>query len=190
LAIEFLRGYARITRGSCEGGGHVPEDNPGAEIDDRFRWKTVVKRIARLVHDPTQAEDYLHSAFIKLEEYRSQHVVNNPAAFLVKAAVNIAIDDSRSRRVRNDAQQTLRGLLNDTRHHAVEHEALEARARLLRVREGLSKLPERTRQIFLMHRMDGMKYREIAQALNVSVSTVEKDIAKAVLFITEWTDGW
>ncbi|MEN8157714.1 MAG: RNA polymerase sigma-70 factor [Bacteroidota bacterium] len=44
----------------------------------------------------------------------------------------------------------------------------------------LEKLPERTRQIFMMNRQDGLKYREIAQKLSISVKTVEANMGKAL----------
>ena len=42
-------------------------------------------------------------------------------------------------------------------------------------------LPERARHIFLLNRIHGCSYDEIAGALNISYSTVERDIAKALL---------
>jgi RNA polymerase sigma-70 factor (ECF subfamily) len=41
-----------------------------------------------------------------------------------------------------------------------------------------------------MHRLENLKYREIAQRLGISQSAVEKHIARAALFLTEWTEGW
>jgi DNA-directed RNA polymerase specialized sigma24 family protein len=41
-----------------------------------------------------------------------------------------------------------------------------------------------------MHRLNNLKYHEIASQLGISQSAVEKHIAKAVLFLTEWTEGW
>jgi RNA polymerase sigma-70 factor (ECF subfamily) len=43
----------------------------------------------------------------------------------------------------------------------------------------LQKLPERCRQIFHMHRMKGIKYRDIAERLSISVKTVEAEMTKA-----------
>ena len=43
----------------------------------------------------------------------------------------------------------------------------------------LKKLPERRMNIFLMHRMDGKKYTEIADHYSVSVKTVEAEMTKA-----------
>lgn len=44
----------------------------------------------------------------------------------------------------------------------------------------LQRLPERRQQIFRMHRLDGMKYTEIASALSLSVKTIEIEISKTL----------
>jgi RNA polymerase sigma-70 factor (ECF subfamily) len=43
----------------------------------------------------------------------------------------------------------------------------------------IKKLPERRMQIFKMHRMDGKKYKEIADQFSISVKTVEAEMTKA-----------
>ena len=43
----------------------------------------------------------------------------------------------------------------------------------------LNKLPERRRQIFLMHRIDGKKQKDIAQIFSISIKTVEAEMSKA-----------
>jgi RNA polymerase sigma-70 factor (ECF subfamily) len=72
----------------------------------------------------------------------------------------------------------------------LQDEVLAARIRLKRVEEGLSRLSPRTREVFLMHRLDNLKYREIAEKLDISQSAVEKHIARAALALTEWMEGW
>ena len=44
----------------------------------------------------------------------------------------------------------------------------------------LESLPERTREIFRLNRQEGMKYREIAEKLSVSVKTVEANMGRAL----------
>lgn len=51
--------------------------------------------------------------------------------------------------------------------------------------DALEQLPERTRTIFLLHRIEGRKYREIAETIGISQSAVEKHIARAALFLAE-----
>jgi RNA polymerase sigma-70 factor (ECF subfamily) len=54
----------------------------------------------------------------------------------------------------------------------------------------LSQVHPRTREIFLLYRVKEMKQREIAAHLRISVSAVEKHIAKAAPFLLEWMEGW
>jgi RNA polymerase sigma-70 factor (ECF subfamily) len=49
-----------------------------------------------------------------------------------------------------------------------------------RVSEVLLDLPGRTREIFLLNRQEGLKYREIAERLSISVKTVEANMGKAL----------
>ena len=44
----------------------------------------------------------------------------------------------------------------------------------------MQKLPERCREIFLLSRIEGLKYKEIAERLNISVNTVENQISIAL----------
>jgi DNA-directed RNA polymerase specialized sigma24 family protein len=67
---------------------------------------------------------------------------------------------------------------------------LAARERLERVRQGLKVLNARTREMFLMHRLDGRRHREIAASFGISCSAVEKHIDKAASFLAAWTEGW
>ena len=47
--------------------------------------------------------------------------------------------------------------------------------------EAVASLPEEVREAFLMRKMDGLKFKQIALRLDVSVSTVEKRVAAALL---------
>ena len=105
----------------------------------------------------------------------------------MRTAVNIGVDNFRHERFIADvAPEDVECAENSP----LQDEVLAARVRLERVREGLSRLTPRTREIFLMHRLDDLKYREIAERLDISQSAVEKHIAKAALLLTEWTEGW
>ncbi|MGA0601122.1 RNA polymerase sigma factor [Caulobacter sp. KR2-114] len=59
-------------------------------------------------------------------------------------------------------------------------EDLLGREALGKVSAVLLTLPERTRQVFILRRLEELSYREIAQRLGVSVSAVEKHLAHAM----------
>jgi len=163
--------------------GGALSDNP---VNREF-WDRLVREVRLRTRGRADPEELLHSAYLRLMRYRAQHAVENVAAFLVRTAVNIGVDNYRHERFIADISPEDCGARENS---PLQDEVLAARVRLDRVREGLSRLTPRTREVFLMHRLDGMKYREIAERLGISQSAVEKHIARAALFLTEWTEGW
>ena len=155
----------------------------------RSDWP-LLRRIARITGSRAEAEDCLQSAYVRMAERRAGTIVENPEAYLARAALNIAIDRSRRVLVRAEDDRGIEGLVGLPDDDPLQDEVLIARERLARVREGLACLPEKTRTIFLRHRLDGLKYREIAQEHGITVSAVEKHIAKAMFFIARWTADW
>src|SRR4051812_20798920 len=150
-------------------------------------WNRLIRQVRSRTRGRADAEELLHAAYLRLMRYRAQQTVENVGAFLVRTAVNIGVDNYRHDRFIADVSPDEMDICENS---PLQDEVLAARARLERVREGLSRLTPRTREIFLMHRLDDMKYREIAEQLGISQSAVEKHIAKAALFLTEWTEGW
>ncbi len=157
---------------------------------DRGWWRGLVGRVSRATRGSDEAEDFLHSAFLRLEEYRARREVENPGGFMVRAAVNLAVDEARRDAVRGIADTPIEEMVGLADSGPLQDEVLAARKRLERVRLGLAQLSPRTREIFLMHRLDGLKYREIAETLGITVSAVEKHVAKAALFLADWIEGW
>jgi RNA polymerase sigma factor (sigma-70 family) len=154
---------------------------------NREVWNQLIRQVRRRTRGRADAEELLHAAYLRLLAYRAQHAVGNIAAFLVRTAVNIGVDNYRHDRFIADIAPADTGICENS---PLQDEVLASRARLDRVREGLSRLTPRTREVFLMHRLDDMKYREIAEQLGISQSAVEKHIAKAAMFLVEWTEGW
>jgi len=157
---------------------------------DEKGWRKLLRRIARATRNSDEAEDLLHAAFLRLAEYRRENRVENPSAFVVRAAVNMKADEVRHRRVRNETPLDVADLVDISDDQPLQTEVLAARERLRRAEMGLARLSPRTREIFLMHRIDGLKYREIAERLGITVSAVEKHVAKAALFLASWIEGW
>jgi RNA polymerase sigma-70 factor (ECF subfamily) len=158
---------------------------PPAHVLD---FKAILSRVARLTRTQSDAEDLLQSAFVRLLEYRAKHVVENETAFLVHTAANIAVDESRKRKVRAEPAAAMELLAEIADEQPLQDEALLARERLKRVRAALHTLSPRTREIYLRHRLDGRKYREIAAEFGITSSAVEKHIAKASMAITELSE--
>jgi RNA polymerase sigma-70 factor (ECF subfamily) len=149
-------------------------------------WRGLRQQIARRIKNPSDAEDLLHSAFVKFHQYQRENEVTDPAAFIVKTACNLGIDNFRRQKKTTDASEAA-GVEDNL---PLQDEVVASRERLRRVQEGIERLPPKTRQIFTMHRWQELKYKEIADRLEISVSSVEKHMARAMLFLSEWIEGW
>jgi len=136
-----------------------------------------------------EADDLVQEAFLRLEGYERAHAVRSQEAFLVSTAVNLTIDRAR-RQKRSPFDNVARNLESVPEDRAGPDEILSARARLSRLEDGMALLPERTRRILLSRRIDGTGYREIADAEGMSVSAVEKQVARATLTLMKWMHEW
>jgi RNA polymerase sigma factor (sigma-70 family) len=158
------------------------------EAGDGGRWARLLGRVVRRRGNATDSEDLLHSAWLRLEQYRRTNEVHDEDAFLVRTSLNLGIDgDRRARFQLAESVEVACAAVPDPT--PLQDEVLAARIRLERVRDGLGHLSERTRRVFLMHRLEGRKYREIAAHFGISQSAVEKHIAKATLFLADWMEG-
>lgn len=137
--------------------------------------------IQRIVGDRTVAEDLAQDTFLRL----NGRVLNEgDRGLLVRTARNLAIDHLRAQRVRQTYAES-------TRHDAPRQDvpvddALAARQELAGLMEALQVLPRRTQQIFLLNRLDGLPQPMIARMMGLSLSTVEKEIIRALAFCRRW----
>ncbi|WP_260929163.1 RNA polymerase sigma factor [Novosphingobium sp. 9] len=134
------------------------------------------------------APDLVQDVFVRAAGSAQAHSLSNPAAFIARIARNLLID--RARRHKHAAAIDLP--LDEERDLAtepVQTHAIEA-ADLLRVYENaLDLLPEKTRRVFLMHRVEELTYRDIHQRLGISVATVEYHMMKALRHIALHVDA-
>jgi len=155
-------------------------------------WQTVFSRVraalmrrGRTRHD---ADDLVQEAWVRLACYEREQTVAEPEAFLMRAALNLSIDAYRATKNRGEQVLPEDVVLVDSTPTA--ETILLAREQIARLSECLAGLDAKTRRIFLSHRVDGMSYLEIAKDNRLSVSSVEKHIAKAMLLVARSMEGW
>ena len=155
-------------------------------------WRSAFARVkgALLRRGRTEqdADDLLQEAWIRLASYSRERPVEKPEAFLMQVALNLSIDSHRARQTRGEEVLLEDVVLVDVTPSA--ETVLLARERTARLSVCLGRLTDKTRDILLAHRIEGLTYAEIAQRHNLSVSTVEKHVAKAMLQLTTWMEGW
>lgn len=138
----------------------------------------------RRVHNEAEAEDLTQDVLLRVIGRAKPEEIDNAEAFLFRTAANLLRDRARRHRTRVINYSEL-----VERHKAIEvlspERVVQARQSLQTVWSALEDLGERTRDIFLLHRLENMKYREIADLYGVSQSAVEKHMIKALAYIAK-----
>ncbi|MFA6113744.1 MAG: sigma-70 family RNA polymerase sigma factor [Sphingomonas sp.] len=153
--------------------------------DSISRLKQTLVRRGVSVHD---AEDFVQEAYLRLEERaRDGTVVEHPEGYIVRAALNIAIDSSRHHRRWQTADTPVEEL-GLTDESPLPDEVLASRRRLSHLSAGFEALDSVTRAIVVAKKMEGLKVAEIAERQGLSVSAVEKRLARGMVFLMAWME--
>ncbi len=128
-----------------------------------------------------QAIEVAQETFVTLWEKKKQIKNLNIKALLYKIAGDIFINQHRQRKVQMKFKtKAVDETFGESPEELVSFKELSKNYEL-----ALEKLPEKQRTVFLMSRMDGLKYYEIADNLGLSVKAVEKRMKNALDFIKE-----
>lgn len=131
----------------------------------------------------SDAEDMTQELFAKLAVAETG-VMDNADAYIFQMAANLLRDRGRREKVRANYRASIHA-------GSIDLEPLDparvllGRESLGEVSDALRELPERTRAIFLLFRLEGMKQSELAALYGVSVSAVQKHIFKAMTHLTK-----
>lgn len=142
----------------------------------RERFPMLYRYLSRTTGDPALADDLAQESFVRLHARGS--MPNDPAAWLVSVANNLLRDERRTTDRRRQllarwqwpGDQTQRSPTSDARVLAKEQETA--------VRRALTALSIRDQRLLIL-RHEGFSYREIAEALNIALSSVGTLLARA-----------
>lgn len=129
---------------------------------------------------PSDAEDAVQDVFLRLSRRPDVAMSDHGEAYLFETAASVAIDRHRHARARREDRYTA---YDEDRHAVADHavdRVVEGRQELQRLVEGLRQLPERTRHVVLLARLENLTHNQIARRLGISVSTVERRLVKGM----------
>ncbi|MDR1097523.1 MAG: RNA polymerase sigma-70 factor [Tannerella sp.] len=128
--------------------------------------------------DREAASDLAQDVFLTVWEKRELLKGDRIKPLLYKMAADSCINHYRKERYRTNYRQSLPGEEDDG--NPSPEEEMICRESVAACTEALEQMPETQRKVYLMSRRNGMKYREIAGRLHVSVKTVEKHVSAAL----------
>ncbi len=159
-----------------------PKGIPFLQTMFRDNNASLLRFLSRKLSEPHDAEDIAQDAYHNLLRMDPPVELENARAYLFQTAANLALNRMRKIRRQHHYAQTIqaeddgdRGLTTTS-----PEQVTSAQIELEKVMAAIDQLPEKCRKAFLMSRSEHKNYTEISQALEVSVSTVEKYMIKAL----------
>lgn len=135
---------------------------------------------SRVACDATAA-DLTQETFLRLSQLPDLGAIENCRAYLFRIATNLATDHLRGlTRWRPVIPENDECLLAHPDHASTPEAALLAKEELVSVLQSLQEMSPLCRQIFVLNRFEGLPHRHIADQLGICVSTVEKNMARAL----------
>lgn len=163
------------------------------ELDAIFvdQRPVLVRMLAKVVGCANLAEDLAQEAYLRVAQAVQGRQIEHLRPFLYQTAQHLAFDHLRSQRSKrrfectpDDAQQlsAVPTPLPGPESH------VQGQQQLRQFQQVLKALPERQQRILLLHRLHGLSQSAIAARLDISLSTVEKDLRIALAACLKGTE--
>ena len=140
--------------------------------------------IGRFVR-PDEIEDIVQETFLHSYAASRKQQINNPRAFMVRTAKNIALNHI------SRAAQRLNQSMDDSNEEELDilttslEQQYASDEKFLAFCQAVAELPVHCRKVFILKKVYGLSQKEIAAQLDISESTVEKHVAKGLLLTAE-----
>lgn len=155
------------------------KDSSAFEQVFKAHFKNLHAYAFTILKDEDEAEEMVQQVFFKLwERAENLSFTGSVAAYLYRAVHNESMNYLRHQKVKSTHQMHVAyRMKNETENSARKVMTKELEDKF---QSALAELPEQCRTIFQLSRFEEMKYREIADKLDISVKTVENQMGKAL----------
>ena len=156
-------------------------DNKTFEDLFELHFTKLMGFVFNYVRDEEVAKDIVHDAFLTLWSNRKCLNPTYPMkSYLFTLAQNCALNYLRHLRVVTGNEQAVVELLEAAKEDLNDYEN-----RLVRFEEKLAPLPEKQREVLVKCVVEGKKYKEVAEELDITVNTVKTHITRALKFLRD-----
>lgn len=167
-------------------------DSPKAVLLGLYAQKraNLVRFFAARLSSRAEAEDLVQDLYIRISGMEFSGPIDNPSALLHRVGSNLMLDRLRSQKRSGARDAAWREVTTtvlsgqDVADQPSADEIVHSRQRLRDLVDAVAELPEKTRQAFSLHKLEGLGHAETARRMNISVSTVEKHISSALATLT------
>lgn len=171
----------------------MESDRPAGVCEDvvyESVYQEVAPKLIGLMYYRTgcteNANDIVQESFLRLWENCAKVLPEKASAWLFRVGENIFFKQKKREKVVLKYEWRQRG---PEPTYASPQEEMEEREFQVQLEAAIAALPDGAREVFLLNRMDGLKYREIAELLGISQKAVEKRMHRALVSLRELHPG-
>lgn len=158
---------------------HSISSDAGYEQIYKENFKALHRYAYTFVKDSEIAEDMVQSAFVKLYERSAEvEIHTSVTSYLYKAVYHNSLNYLKHQKVKYKHATYVKNKSNKLKN--TTEERMKADELQAHIEDAMQELPERCRTVFQLSRFEGLKYREIADKLDISIKTVENQMGKAL----------
>jgi RNA polymerase sigma-70 factor (ECF subfamily) len=138
---------------------------------------------SRIVQDDISAEEIVQDFFVKLWEKRELlSIETSVKSYLFKSIKNLCLNFIQHNKTKLRYAQSV---LSETPNNKTDDDSFTEIDLAEKIEESIQSLPTKRQEIFRLSRENGLKYREIAKKLNISIKTVEAQMGLAIKSLRE-----
>ncbi|AOH87327.1 RNA polymerase subunit sigma-24 (plasmid) [Sphingomonas panacis] len=162
-----------------------PERASPEDLDAVYRREgpKLTRYFRSRVRENDEAADLVQEAFARLAGFMARSPLSQPAPYLQRIARNLLFDRSKSQERRLAPFRVQFGEGVDPGVAPEQTLQIEAGDVMRVYRRALGELPDKTRDVFLLHRVEELTYKDIAHRLGLSIPTVQYHVARALSHI-------
>ena len=161
-----------------------------AAFDSLFRawYPRLVRYAETMLHERAAAEEVAQEVMLAIWKGRRQlRIAESVGGYLFRATRNRVLNELRHRKIHEKALPFLGA---PAEAPADAEDRLQDESIQNAVRAAIAELPQRCREVFELSRVQGLRYAEIAEAMDISVKTVETQMGKALKLLREKLGPW
>ena len=148
---------------------------------------SLIQFLATRLRSVQEAKEVAQEAYVRLLSLEDSGAVSFLRAFLFKTAANLAVDRIRSRNRQRQALEA--GLCDESREAPTPDREAASAQEMEIVRHLVAELPPKCRRAFLLHRVHGAEFSEIAEEMGLSERMVRHYVLRAVLYCRAGLDA-
>lgn len=133
---------------------------------------------SRILQDEISAEEIVQDFFVKLWEKRKQlSIETSVKSYFYRSVKNLCLNHIEHNSIKLRHAQAM---LAKHKNNLSEEDGYTEVDLAKKIEESIQALPKKRREVFRLSREQGLKYREIAEKLNISIKTVEAQMGLAI----------